>query len=641
MTAWTPTSWVTAVLQDAGLPVTQNNIDNMLHWLPAENYRDTWFNRNNPLNTSLGTNSTDGFGSYPNLGVAAQETANMIMGRNGSLITPQIRDALAANAPLAQFSAAVVASNWTGDNHYGGRGPGYIASLPIGANVPAPASAGSVEDSPTTTTTPTPVAGGPTEANPTAGSGTTYTVVSGDTLNGIAASHNVSLSSLEAANPQITDPDLIFPGEAVNIPGEPSESTPSSGGSSSGVASGVGIGVAGGIGGGVAGGIGGLLGGIIAIIDKIFGIGSGDRIAVDVEANLGMAQTMRSIANELSDVRLRLLRVPSSVSAPPPAVSGLVSELESALAQLAPVIEAIDTEAQQVTQNAQGLQAEESEATKYVSLGTAWPDLIWATEFAGTLPAILAPVFEAVDAAEAAMVPVESSSFPTAPTVSAPVSAPVDVPTSPPTVSSAPVTVSQPTGGAIDVTSVAAAGVTVGAEMAVMARQQITWYGSREGSVLLSGSSWLGGKGIPVYSDNGTDYGGSYQCVDLVTNLFRDRGWIKGSWWGNGGGSDSLFYHLPAGVTGEAQGHITKLVPGDAVCMNVLNHGVADEYGHVVVVNQIVKCSNGYMVQFVNQNSPTVYTYGTLSPNGVLTMNAAGSQTYGIIGVCHAVANPG
>jgi LysM repeat protein len=54
---------------------------------------------------------------------------------------------------------------------------------------------------------------------PAASSGGAYTVRSGDTLSGIAASHGVSLSALLAANRQISNPNLIYPGERVNIPG--------------------------------------------------------------------------------------------------------------------------------------------------------------------------------------------------------------------------------------------------------------------------------------------------------------------------------------------------------------------------------------------------------------------------------------
>ena len=46
----------------------------------------------------------------------------------------------------------------------------------------------------------------------------TYTVRPGDTLSGIAERFGVSLDALIAANPQISDPDRIFPGQVINIP---------------------------------------------------------------------------------------------------------------------------------------------------------------------------------------------------------------------------------------------------------------------------------------------------------------------------------------------------------------------------------------------------------------------------------------
>ncbi|MDR3573321.1 MAG: LysM peptidoglycan-binding domain-containing protein [Anaerolineaceae bacterium] len=48
---------------------------------------------------------------------------------------------------------------------------------------------------------------------------TTHVVQSGETLSSIASSCGVSLGTLEAANPQITDPSLIFIGEEINLPG--------------------------------------------------------------------------------------------------------------------------------------------------------------------------------------------------------------------------------------------------------------------------------------------------------------------------------------------------------------------------------------------------------------------------------------
>ncbi len=45
-----------------------------------------------------------------------------------------------------------------------------------------------------------------------------YVVGSCDTLSGIAAWLGVTVEALLAANPQITDPDLIFPGQVINVP---------------------------------------------------------------------------------------------------------------------------------------------------------------------------------------------------------------------------------------------------------------------------------------------------------------------------------------------------------------------------------------------------------------------------------------
>jgi spore coat assembly protein SafA len=45
-----------------------------------------------------------------------------------------------------------------------------------------------------------------------------HVVQKGDTLWGIAKRYDVTLSALVAANPQIKNPNLIYPGNQVNIP---------------------------------------------------------------------------------------------------------------------------------------------------------------------------------------------------------------------------------------------------------------------------------------------------------------------------------------------------------------------------------------------------------------------------------------
>jgi LysM repeat protein len=48
----------------------------------------------------------------------------------------------------------------------------------------------------------------------------TYVIQAGDSMSAIATAHNLSLSALEAANPQVASPNSISPGEVLNIPGD-------------------------------------------------------------------------------------------------------------------------------------------------------------------------------------------------------------------------------------------------------------------------------------------------------------------------------------------------------------------------------------------------------------------------------------
>ncbi|ACV64175.1 molybdenum ABC transporter, periplasmic molybdate-binding protein [Desulfofarcimen acetoxidans DSM 771] len=63
-----------------------------------------------------------------------------------------------------------------------------------------------------------PVSGAP---SPPAGQ-KTYIVQAGDTMFTISQKYGIELETLIAANPQIKNPDLIFPGQVINIPGRSS-----------------------------------------------------------------------------------------------------------------------------------------------------------------------------------------------------------------------------------------------------------------------------------------------------------------------------------------------------------------------------------------------------------------------------------
>ncbi len=54
-----------------------------------------------------------------------------------------------------------------------------------------------------------------------------YLVQPGDTLSGIAASHGVGLAAVEAANPHLANPNLIYVGQTVDLP-EGSSAKPAS-----------------------------------------------------------------------------------------------------------------------------------------------------------------------------------------------------------------------------------------------------------------------------------------------------------------------------------------------------------------------------------------------------------------------------
>lgn len=73
-------------------------------------------------------------------------------------------------------------------------------------------------DVPAPNPSPNPDPGPRPEPNPPSRGGD-YTVRSGDTLSGIAQRNDVSLAALLRANPQIRNPDLIYAGQRIHLPG--------------------------------------------------------------------------------------------------------------------------------------------------------------------------------------------------------------------------------------------------------------------------------------------------------------------------------------------------------------------------------------------------------------------------------------
>lgn len=151
---YTPTSWAEDLLADVNnddpsappVPIDANTVSDILHWMPLEEPTSDWYDRNNPLNASLGTSASDGTGSYPDLVTGANETALMIDQKNMSSIRTSLVD---DDAPAA-FSEGVVTAPWA-SSHYGvaaagapakyvvaGRGLDYLSTTsPGGGNAPA------------------------------------------------------------------------------------------------------------------------------------------------------------------------------------------------------------------------------------------------------------------------------------------------------------------------------------------------------------------------------------------------------------------------------------------------------------------------------------------------------------------------
>lgn len=137
-------------MQRARLTPTQNDCNNFVRWMAAENPPGDWYHFNNPLNCGLNDNSPSGTGSYVDLNIAATYTAQVLAQSNMA----SIWDALNENSNLAVFSTGCAYSAWsTGGYH---NQPGYILSIPEPAYIAGPNSFPIVPLGPSPTPTPPP-----------------------------------------------------------------------------------------------------------------------------------------------------------------------------------------------------------------------------------------------------------------------------------------------------------------------------------------------------------------------------------------------------------------------------------------------------------------------------------------------------
>ena len=126
--------WARIVLTAAGWPVTESSVTVITRWMRQENYIDSWWNRNNPLNNGWGSGGGGGLGSYNSLLDAALYAAKALQTHPGYA---SIADAFARSAPTAEIEAAIWASPWASGHYNDGKHWHYtpvpVVTAPPGA----------------------------------------------------------------------------------------------------------------------------------------------------------------------------------------------------------------------------------------------------------------------------------------------------------------------------------------------------------------------------------------------------------------------------------------------------------------------------------------------------------------------------
>ncbi len=127
--------WAKMVLLFGGFPMTDDNVTVITRWMRQENYTDSWWLRNNPLNNGWGASyGPGGTGSNVNLVEAARNAANALNTIPGYA---GMRAAFQAGTDSATVEAAIWASPWA-SGHYANGAHWHYSPVPV---VTAPASA--------------------------------------------------------------------------------------------------------------------------------------------------------------------------------------------------------------------------------------------------------------------------------------------------------------------------------------------------------------------------------------------------------------------------------------------------------------------------------------------------------------------
>lgn len=124
-------AWARLVLYYGGWEISDEKVAAITQWMRAENYPESWWLRNNPLNNGWSTSTGNYLGGYSSLDEAAFYAADSIRNRG---LYPGIAAALGeVGASASTVASAIISSGWAtgfygGGSHWpAGEVPAYVA----------------------------------------------------------------------------------------------------------------------------------------------------------------------------------------------------------------------------------------------------------------------------------------------------------------------------------------------------------------------------------------------------------------------------------------------------------------------------------------------------------------------------------